>query len=521
MSPDLSGRWRACAGLLVLLFAPVLALAAPWFEDGRPTPEARQAVSLLSAAADHGLDPGDYGAQALGDLLARAQQQALPVAAQSSAEPSLTRLFEHFLADLHVGRVDPQAVEQRYRAAGGERFEPSKALQRALQQKNLALAVQEAEPAHPQYAALRRALAQYRRIATEGGWEHPLPALPKRTRGQPKLESGQDWSGVVALARRLRFLGDLGSEPVTGPRYDGPLVDAVRRFQMRHGLTADATLGPSTLAALEVSPTARVRQLELSLERLRWTPHARQGRMIEVSLPEFALRAYQVRDGVVQQELEMKVIVGKAPQHPTPVFDQDLRFVEFSPYWNVPLSIARTETIPKLRKDPDHFADQGFEFVRRDGTVEVGLEDSHLDAVLSGQMRLRQRPGSRNALGSVKFVFPNQDNIYLHHTPSVGLFERDRRDFSHGCIRVEQPRDLAEFVLRGMAGWDRARIDAAMEKGSSQTLRLSESVPVVLTYGTSRVQGEQIYFYRDLYGLDRVLDRALRQRASHRFPLLP
>jgi L,D-transpeptidase YcbB len=516
MNPALPGRWRACAGVLVLALSPLLAWGESWFENGRPTAEARQAATLMAAAADHGLDPQDYGSQALADLLARAQQQALTAAEATAAEQSLTRTFERFLVELHGGRVQAKAVEQRYRDASGQGFDPKQALQRALQQKDLALAVQAAEPAHPQYADLRRTLSLYRRLAAEGGWEQRLPAVPKGARGQPKLEEGQPWGGVESLARRLRVLGDLGKEPVTGPNYGGALAEAVRRFQSRHGLSADATLGASTLAALEVSPAARVRQLELALERLRWTPQPRQGRVIEVNLPEFALRAYQVRDGVQQQELEMKVIVGKAPQHPTPVFDQDLRFVEFSPYWNVPLSIARAETIPRLRKDPDHFADQGFEFVRSDGTVEVGLEDSHLEAVLAGQMRLRQRPGNRNALGSVKFVFPNQDNIYLHHTPSVGLFERDRRDFSHGCIRVEQPRALAEFVLRGMAGWDKARIDAAMDKGSSQTLRLNDPVQVVLAYGTSRVHGNQIHFYRDIYGLDRVLDRALRQKSGHR-----
>ena len=229
----------------------------------------------------------------------------------------------------------------------------------------------------------------------------------------------------------------------------------MKSFQQRHALDADGVIGAATLARLQVAPAARVRQIELMLERLRWTPLLQGPRMVVINIPEFVLRAYEVRDGRIRVQREMRVIVGKAYDTRTPLFDEDMRFIEFSPYWNVPPSIARNETVPRLRRDPAYFEQQGFEFVAGDGRVQTVLTPQALDAVLAGQLRIRQRPGERNALGDIKFVFPNSDNIYLHHTPATQLFERARRDFSHGCIRVEQPVELATFVLQGMPQVDR------------------------------------------------------------------
>ena len=286
----------------------------------------------------------------------------------------------------------------------------------------------------------------------------------------------------------------------------------MKSFQQRHALDADGVIGAATLARLQVSPAARVRQIELMLERLRWTPLLQGPRMVVINIPEFVLRAYEVRDGRIRVQREMRVIVGKAYDTRTPLFDEDMRFIEFSPYWNVPPSIARHETVPRLRRDPGYFEQQGFEFVAGDGRVQTTLTPHALDAVLAGQMRIRQRPGEHNALGYIKFVFPNRDHIYLHHTPATQLFERPRRDFSHGCIRVEKPVELATFVLQDMPQWSEARIREAMSARRSSTLRLTEPLPVLIAYGTTLVKGGRAYFFDDIYGLDRVLDSALRQR---------
>jgi len=234
---------------------------------------------------------------------------------------------------------------------------------------------------------------------------------------------------------------------------------------------------------------------------------------VVVNVPEFVLRAYEVVDGAIRLRLQMKVVVGKALDTRTPLFDEDMRFIEFSPYWNVPPSIARGELLPRLRREPAYWDREGFEFVDGAGGVHPALDAAGLDAVRAGHWRIRQRPGPANALGDIKFVFPNREAIYLHHTPATALFDRPRRDFSHGCIRVEQPVALARFVLQGQPdgqAWTEARIREAMAQGRSSTLRLAAPLPVLITYGTSLVQGGRILFLDDVYGQDRLLAAALR-----------
>jgi murein L,D-transpeptidase YcbB/YkuD len=250
------------------------------------------------------------------------------------------------------------------------------------------------------------------------------------------------------------------------------------------------------------------------LERLRWTPLMRSPRMIVINVPEFVLRAYEVQGERIIVRETMKIIVGKAMDTRTPLFEEQMRYIEFQPYWNVPPSIARKEVVPRLRRDPGYLGREGFEFVNADGHVVAELSPGTLDAVLAGRARIRQRPGPRNALGDIKFVFPNQDNIYLHHTPSVRLFDRDRRDFSHGCIRVEQPVALARFALEGMPEWSEDRIRHAMTEGESATLKMAAPLPVLIAYGTVIVKDGQTHFFDDIYGHDRRLDAALRERSQ-------
>lgn len=488
-----------------------------WFDGGRPGPQARQAVELLSAAATHGLEPQDYNASALLQAVTDAAQGSPPEPAMiARLEQALTTAMERYLADLHTGRIDPRLVHHDFKPLRREPFDPGAYLRAALAASRLAEAAREAAPRMPLYERLREQLARYRERTGHPAWEQPLPPLPGDRRGQAgKLEPGQDYAGLALLAQRLVALGDLAPDATTPQRYEGPLISAVQAFQQRHGLAADGVIGKATMAQLAVPPAARVRQIELTLERLRWTPLMQGPRMIVINIPEFVLRAYDVQGGHIVVRQEMKVIVGKAMGTRTPLFDEDMRFIEFSPYWNVPPSIARGEIVPRLRRDPDYFAREGFEFVSPDGRVDTTLTAQNLDAVLSAQARIRQRPGPQNALGDIKFVFPNRNNIYLHHTPATKLFERDRRDLSHGCIRVEQPVALAKFVLQDTPDWTGERILAAMGKGESATIRLTEPVPVLIAYGTVLVKAGQIHFFEDIYGLDRLLDAALRQRARN------
>jgi len=471
-----------------------------WFANGRPTAQAGEAVALLRTAVSHGLEPADYDAEGLAQRLRDAYRETI-----AATDTALTSGLFAFLRNLGRGRIVPPRL----------RFEPA----RRMDEPDLARVVAEATtagrlpglaarlaPASAQYERLRGALARYRVLASE-----PLAALP----AVRKLAPGQDYAGIAALHRLLVALGDLAPGTGVPQRYEGEIVAAVRRFQERHGLDADGVIGKASLAALNAPLRGRVRQIELALERLRWLPPLTADKLIVVNVPEFRLRAMR-RDGeTFSTALRMNVIVGRALDTQTPMLIEELRRIEFRPYWNIPPSIARKEVVPRLRREPEYLAREAMEFVpTRGGRPTTEPSEAMLEAVLRGEARIRQRPGPRNALGAIKFVFPNNANIYLHHTPGTALFARGRRDFSHGCIRVEAPVELARFVLEEETGWDEARILAAMrEDASPRTLRVRTPIPVLVFYTTAVAEEDgRMFFLPDLYGHDAALDAALRQR---------
>ena len=505
---------RVVGGLLagwILLTACAQAADSGWFRQGRPAPAALAAVQTLSQAADEGLDPVDYDATGLSKRVAQASTGvALSSGAQTALSDALEQAMRRYLHDLHYGRVDPASVYANF-TVPPKTLNVGATLDAAVASGNLEPAIRAATPQFPLYQALRPWLKVYRGLESDPAWAGSLPPLPAT-----KLEPGAVYAGVPKLAARLVSLGDLPKDFVVPDRYQGPLVDGVKLFQKRHGLTPDGVIGKGTFEQLNVSPAARVEQIVLTMERLRWTPLMVDKRMLVVNLPEFELRGLEIDGSQVQIPLQMNVIVGKALNTQTPMFDEQMRMIEFSPYWNVPPSIARGETVPKLRRDPGYFDRQGFEIVMRSGEVVTVMGEEQLAAVQRGEARIRQRPGAQNALGDIKFIFPNNDNIYMHHTPSVGLFQRDRRDFSHGCIRVENPVALAQFVLRDEPEWTQEKIREAMENGKSRTIRLKTPLTVVIAYGTAMVKqrGGAIYFYADIYGHDRKLKSALLRHSQ-------
>ena len=514
--------------------APIVSVDPNWFlPNGHPNPQVAAALQVLSNADTQGLEPATYNTTALIEAfagLAQAGGQAATPEQQQHLNSLLTSRLASYLNDLRNGRVDPHKVHQKFNVPAKPAFDARQYIAGALQDNRLEQAFAEAQPKVPMYAAVVKAMAHYRTLAADPIWSTPLPPLPSR-----KLEPGQTYAGLPLLMQRLAVLGDYVQPPgatltdnatatATAPAVNGASnapttytparVDAVKAFQARHGLTSDGIIGPGTFAQLNITPAHRVEQMALTLERLRWTPLLSGPRMIVVNVPEFMLRAYEVKpDGQIDINLQMRVIVGKALDTSTPLFDEDMRFIEFSPYWNVPPSIARGETLPRLRRDPAYFNRQGFEFVMKDGSVSSELSQSNLDAVQHGGARIRQRPGPQNALGDIKFIFPNNTNIYLHHTPAPQLFERARRDFSHGCVRVEAPVALAQFVLQNDPRWTQARIEAAMQANKSQTIRLAEPIPVVLAYSTVVVLNGTVHFFEDIYGHDKKLANALKKRA--------
>lgn len=480
-----------------------------WIVDGRPTADAVEAVQILKMAGADGLNPDDYSADSLAQAVNKASQAPISAADESTLSGVLTQAVEHFISDLHYGRVDPRDVHASF-ATPSKQLDPQTYVREAVASHTLATATRAAAPELPLYVSLRQALAKYRQLEDDPALQHRIPPLPAN-----KIAPGQAYVGTPELAQKLMALGDLPTDAEIPTRYEAALVDGVKAFQSRHGLTVDGVIGRGTFEQLNTPMAARVRQIELTLERLRWTPLLLGNRMIVVNLPEFVLRAYEISEGRISMKVTMKVIVGKALDTRTPLFFEDMRFIEFSPYWNIPPSIAKTETVPNLRRDPAYFNKQGLEFVRGDGRVISTLSRANLEAVLRGQLRIRQRPGPKNALGDIKFIFPNNDNIYLHHTPAPQLFKRDRRDFSHGCIRVEEPVALARFVLQDQPEWTEERIRDAMENGNSRTIRLKQPLPVVIAYGTAIVKSDgKVYFFQDIYGHDKLLDAALSKKGS-------
>jgi murein L,D-transpeptidase YcbB/YkuD len=472
----------------------------------------RAGLAELAVAPEHGLDAADYDVAWIdGEMRAIAAGDRAPVRV-ARADVALTVAFCRLLSDLHRGRVAPERAGFKF-SPGAKPLDCATLLRDAMSTGRLHEVVLAAEPSFTLYRRLEDALARYRALTAVS--LSPPPELPAGVR---KVEPGGTYAGLAALSERLRLVGDLPAtaEVPVGDRYEGALVDAVRAFQDRHGLKADGVLGHDTLAQFSIPFAERVRQIELSLERLRWLPAFPGGPLIAVNIPSFRLWAFADAHDDRAAQLSMPVIVGRAVNaRETPVFIGEMRYVEFSPYWNVPPTIQRAEIVPHLGRDPAYWERENLEAVATDGkgTPITTLDAATLQGLESGALRVRQRPGARNALGGVKFVLPNTLDIYLHSTPAQELFEQTRRDFSHGCIRVADPPALAEFVLRDQPEWTDERIRAAMAAGKTSTVMLTQPIPVVLFYTTAIVDHTgRVLFQSDIYGYDRRLEQALRAR---------
>jgi len=359
-----------------------------------------------------------------------------------------------------------------------------------------------------EYERTLRALEKYRTLAAAEDDER-LPSTPDH------IMPGESYEGLPHLIRLLTQLGDLPEGTVSGESdvYQGGLVTAVKKFQSRHGLEPDGVIGPQTLEQLNTPLSVRVRQLELSLERWRRRPYDPDRPAIVLNLPEFRLRAFAGKSaGGSDPELEMKIIIGRAPDRRTPNLHSRLDAVIFCPYWNVPTSIQQNELLPEIARDRSWVSANNFEMVNGQGEVvgEKMVSDSVLSELGSGGLQLRQKAGPKNTLGLVKFEFPNAYGVYMHDTSARSLFSRPRRDLSHGCIRVEKPEELAEWVLSKQSGWSHDRIVAAMHGTKPVTVKVEHPIQVVTTYFTAVVlENGEVHFYEDLYGEDAILEQEL------------
>ena len=482
-------------------FYAARAYAPAWL--GPNAGRAAAAVALLEDAATQGLPPADYQAEALDKQL----RAATP--ADAAFDVALTRAMLHYLADLRVGRV-----RSEYHSAGPDprlkSFDPVEQLRLAVDENRLAAAVTRAQPRIPFYKRIKSTLAQYRELA-----KAEAPTLPPMAKGA-KVQTGAPYPAAGALRTLLVRVGDLPVDPAgaSDDVYSSELADGVKRFQARHGLLDDGILGRDTVAALNTPLSERVRQLELTLERLRWLPDFSDGPVIAVNLPGFRLWAFDNAATEGAPPLEMRVIVGTAVKTQTPLFIGNMRYLEFNPYWNVPRSIERGEIIPKMEKNAQYLVQNNMELVPRagGGAGVQGGDAATIAKLRSGLYRARQKPGPGNALGAVKFAMPNPDDIYLHSTSARELFKRTRRDLSHGCIRVEKPQELAQFVLAAKPEWTSERIAQAMEpESASRTVTLKAPIPVVLFYTTAIADREgHAIFSPDVYKRDPMLEQALK-----------
>ncbi len=461
-----------------------------WSDVNGPRPQAEQLAEAIGAvAASEGLDPRRYQSQQLAGLLSQMKEDKdwsleSPEEQRRLADLDVEMTFLYLTLAAHtaIGRVQPETLRVHWEDQS-RNVDLDARLEKALQEEDVAASLRSLAPPNPRYARLRDALTRYREVANRGGW----PKVPG------DLEKGAQGAGALALRNRLIAEGDLppvpeGQQPA--PVFDDAVAKAVARFQQRHGLEPDGKLGEDTVAELNVPVQERIKQIEINLERWRWLPNSLGDSYVWVNVPEFRMELYD--EG--RKAIDMAVVVGKQ-QSQTPVFSDMMEYLELNPEWNIPSSIANEEILPKLASDPSYLARNNMEWVGE-----------------GANQRIKQRSGPDNPLGQVKFMFPNEHDVYLHDSPADHLFSREERDFSHGCVRLERPVQFAEYLLRDKPEWQGTKVREAIVSGEHKTVKLPKKLPVHILYFTSWVEDNGVvHFRKDVYGHDQKLAAALAE----------
>lgn len=484
-----------------------------WADAKGPLPRAQEFVDTIAKLGNDGLDVRRYSRDRLASEVKAVQ------ALKSYEDPEsqqrlvdldveLTYTFLTLASHVASGRLQPDTLRIDWYTKPRD-VDLSARLEEALGKQGegeIEKALQSLAPPSEHYARLREALAQYRAQAAQGGW----PQVP----AGPDLKKGDQGVRVQALAARLAAGGDLQTQGAAAAPavFDDALAAAVSRFQARHGIEPTGTVDAGTLEALNVPLGTRIAQMVANLERWRWMPNDLGERYILVNLPEYRMEL--VENG--KPALAMRVVIGKT-QSRTPVFSDQMTYLELNPMWNLPSTIAGDEVVPKLASDPSYLARNNMEVVKgwADDAEPVDLGSLPDLAVLADSgsgYRLRQRPGAANPLGKVKFMFPNEWDIYLHDTPADHLFSQQERDFSHGCIRLEKPIALAEYLLKDNPDWSPRAIQAALASGEQKSVKLSKPLAVHLVYWTAWAEPDgTVQFRKDVYGHDTTLVEALNE----------
>ncbi|MEP6782391.1 MAG: L,D-transpeptidase family protein [Acidobacteriota bacterium] len=448
--------------------------APAWVNHRRPTDKAADALKVLNTARQHGFDPEDYGAKKLLDMsqavegVDKGSQERLDQLAEFDVR--LTAGLLAFGRDVAIGRSNGDANFK------SRRKQPDLVAALVKNIDDPEKFVEAVRPPHPEYVALQKALDDLIGQKEKGGWPNV-----------PSARSDNE------LRQRLLASGHMKGDDLKG---------GIKSFQELHSLPATGVVDDKTLALLNVPLDWRIQQVAINMQRWRWMPDDLGERHFLVNIPYYHLIARESGKPV----LDIRVVVGK-PGHNTPIFSEDMKTVVFSPYWNIPDTIAENETAPAVARDPNYLNKQGIEILRvsSKGTETVSASDVKWDNpdAMRGLV-FRQKPGDNNALGHVKFLFPNPYNVYLHDTPADSLFAKVSRAFSHGCVRVEEPETLAKYVLKGSSEWDEEKIFAAMQSGVEKQVPLKKAIPVHIAYFTSWVdENGGLHFQPDIYGYDK------------------
>ncbi len=449
----------------------------------------RKLVDAIQAAQLHGLDPADYH---LAEL-----KNATPSKGDANLDRTATDAYLTLAAHLLSGRLDPVSIEPDWTAARRGR-DLAAYLESSLGHGAIADSLEALAPTQRGYRDLRRALAQYREIAQRGGW----PSID----GGATIRVGDSGPRVVQLRKRLAATGDLDDQGTYPDLFDEGLAEAVRRFQQRANLQPDGVVGAKTLAQLNKSVDERIAQIRANMERWRWLPDDLGQRHIRVNIADFRLEAHA--DGKVERTHE--IIVGRLYRK-TPIFSGTMTYLVLNPWWETPPNLAAKDKLPAFRKDPQSVKTLGFQVINRSGElVDPQTIDWNTVPATNFPYRIRQAPGPENALGDVKFMFPNRHNVYLHDTPTRGLFAQTRRDFSSGCVRVQNPLDLAAWVLSDTPDWADEKIHSVAAGNTETRVTLKTAIPVHILYWTVVSDDTTtVRFVDDIYQRDQALIAAL------------
>ena len=455
---------------------------------------ARALSERILTSHEEGLVPADYHAAEIRKLLAESSGKQFPEARQVDLDIMLSEALARYAYHLRFGKVNPENLDADWniqRSFKGQ--DPVVELQSVIDSADLAAQLDASTTQLPVYKQFQQALASYEVIRTAGGW----PVIPAGQTIKPGMQDAR----APLLRQRLQITGDLPAAAAANSsfEYDATLEEAVKHFQLRHGLDADGVVGKGTLAAMNVPVDARINQIRVNLDRARWVSQDIPETFVIVDIAGFNARLFRNGEVIWDEPAQ----VGK-PYRKTPVFREDMTYLELNPTWTIPPTILKKDILPKMKKDPGYLQKKNMQVLTQDGkVVDPGTIDWSSVSEKGFPYIIRQTPGPHNALGRVKFMFPNPHFVYLHDTPSKQLFNRSSRAFSSGCIRVRNPFDLAELLLQDQDGWDRAQIDTAVDSLKQQRVSLSEPVPVLLLYWTVNIDADgTVYFKEDIYERD-------------------